>query len=167
MLWTSQPDPLSSEARCFIVVFQKTLLADIIIRDVHEKGYSGIRHTIQEANYLNSLATEADPTQQFAKRASLREAYHDLCSQFAGDAEPKETTELIEHLGKYRDDVDRSFMNVGAGGKELAAAADSLLSMASVLLEQMKSFRSSNSERIVTATSLAEALFGLLRKVTF
>ncbi|KAK5972761.1 hypothetical protein GCK32_003851 [Trichostrongylus colubriformis] len=123
----------------------------------------GLTNTqIQEANYLNSLATEADPTQQFAKRASLREAYHDICSQFAGDAEAKETTELIEHLGKSLDDVDRSYRNVGAGGKELAADADSLLSMASVLLEQMKSFRSSNSERIVTAASLAEALISFV-----
>ncbi|KAK6009183.1 Nse4 [Ostertagia ostertagi] len=117
---------------------------------------------VQEANYLNSLVTEEDPSQQFAKRASLREAYHDICSQFTGDAERKENGELIEHLGKSLEDVERSYQNVGAGGKELAADADSLLSMASVLLEQMKSFRSANSERIVTAASFAEALISFV-----
>ncbi|KAK6044675.1 hypothetical protein COOONC_17821 [Cooperia oncophora] len=69
------------------------------------------------------------------KRASLREAYHEICSQFAGDVERKESAHLIEHLGKSLEDVDRSYQSVGAGGKELAADADSLLSMANVLLE--------------------------------
>uniref|UniRef100_A0A7I5E5X4 Non-structural maintenance of chromosomes element 4 n=1 Tax=Haemonchus contortus TaxID=6289 RepID=A0A7I5E5X4_HAECO len=127
--------------------------------NVVEMADDGLTSTqVQEANYLNSLATAADPSQLFAKRASLREAYHGICSQFTGDTEKKESKELIENLGKSLEDVDRSYQSVGAGGKELAADADSLLSMASVLLEQMKSFRRSNSERIVTAKSLADAL---------
>ncbi|KAK6060382.1 Nse4 [Cooperia oncophora] len=132
--------------------------------DADEDGLTSTQ--IQEADYLNSLAAEADPSQQFAKRASLREAYHEICSQFAGDVERKESAHLIEHLGKSLEDVDRSYQSVGAGGKELAADADSLLSMANVLLEQMKSFRSSHSERIVTATSFADALMSFLSSVS-
>ncbi|VDO71549.1 unnamed protein product [Heligmosomoides polygyrus] len=115
--------------------------------DVGENGLTSVQ--IQEANYLNSLAVDSDPSQQFARRASIREAYHDICSQFTGEVQEKETPKLIENLEKSLLDVERSYQNVGAGGKELAADADSLLSMANVLWDQMKSFRSTNSERVV------------------
>lgn len=131
--------------------------------DVGENGLTSVQ--IQEANYLNSLAVDSDPSQQFARRASIREAYHDICSQFTGEVQEKETPKLIENLEKSLLDVERSYQNVGAGGKELAADADSLLSMANVLWDQMKSFRSTNSERVVTATSFGEALVHLMNSI--
>ncbi|WKX89140.1 hypothetical protein Q1695_008637 [Nippostrongylus brasiliensis] len=136
-------------------------------RDCDDPSAEGLTSTqIQEANYLNSLVVEADPTQQFAKRATLREAYHDICSQFEGDIGENESPEVIEHLEKSLQDVDRSYQSVGAGGKELAADANSLLSMANVLLDRMKSFRSSNSERVVTAASLAETLISYMNSLS-
>ncbi|PIO74153.1 Nse4 protein [Teladorsagia circumcincta] len=119
---------------------------------LNSKRFTDIQ--IQEANYLNSLVTEDDPSQQFAKRASLREAYHDICSQFTGETKAFSLSWFVNNVMR----VFQVMLRVGAGGKELAADADSLLSMASVLLEQMKSFRSANSERVVTAASFAEAL---------
>ncbi|VDL64724.1 unnamed protein product [Nippostrongylus brasiliensis] len=64
-------------------------------RDCDDPSAEGLTSTqIQEANYLNSLVVEADPTQQFAKRATLREAYHDICSQFEGDIGENESPEI-------------------------------------------------------------------------
>ncbi|KIH63908.1 Nse4 protein [Ancylostoma duodenale] len=79
---------------------------------------------------------------------------------FIGESatDAKENAELIVNLGKSLDDVDRSYRSVGAGGKELAADADTLLSMAKVLMSQMQSFQSTNAERTVTAASFADAL---------
>ncbi|VDM77459.1 unnamed protein product [Strongylus vulgaris] len=115
---------------------------------------------LEEAVLLSSQAGSAGPSEQFARRASIREAYQDICSQFKGDSltDVKEDAELIENLGKSFVDVDQSYKNVGAGGKELAADAETLLSMAKVLLSQMQSFQSSNAERTVTAANFADAL---------
>ncbi|ETN75940.1 Nse4 [Necator americanus] len=125
---------------------------------VREDGLT--RAQLEEATRLNSQVGAVDPTEQFAKRASIREAYQDICSQFEGEQRTNANgnTDLIENLGKSFDNVDRSYRSVGAGGKELAADADTLLSMAKVLMTQMQSFQSSNAERTVTAAKFADAL---------
>ncbi|VDM56906.1 unnamed protein product [Angiostrongylus costaricensis] len=120
---------------------------------VQEDGLT--RKQIEEANYLNSIVNNAEPSEYFAKRASLREAYQDICSQFEGEPEvDKEDSSLvIENLKKSLDDVDRSFQNIGAGGKELAADAETLLSMAKTLKTQIQSLQNANAERILHMTS--------------
>ncbi|EPB70696.1 Nse4 [Ancylostoma ceylanicum] len=126
-----------------------------------EEAEDGLtRAQLEEATLLSSQAAVVDPSEHFARRASIRETYKDICSQFEGEstADAKENAELIVNLGKSLDDVDRSYRSVGAGGKELAADADTLLSMAKVLMSQMQSFQSTNAERTVTAASFADAL---------
>uniref|UniRef100_A0A0K0DK99 Non-structural maintenance of chromosomes element 4 n=1 Tax=Angiostrongylus cantonensis TaxID=6313 RepID=A0A0K0DK99_ANGCA len=109
------------------------------------------RKQIEEANYLNSIVNNAEPSEYFAKRASLREAYQDICSQFEGvpEVDKEDSSVVIENLKKSLDDVDRSFQNIGAGGKELAADADTLLSMAKTLKAQMQSLQNANAERVI------------------
>ncbi|KAL6731697.1 hypothetical protein Aduo_002534 [Ancylostoma duodenale] len=126
-----------------------------------EEAEDGLtRAQLEEATLLSSQAAVDDPSEHFARRASIRETYKDICSQFEGESatDAKENAELIVNLGKSLDDVDRSYRSVGAGGKELAADADTLLSMAKVLMSQMQSFQSTNAERTVTAASFADAL---------
>ncbi|CAJ0595492.1 unnamed protein product [Cylicocyclus nassatus] len=139
--------------------------------DSEEEGgqeHGGLtRSQLEEAARLSSQVGATDPSAQFARRASIREAYQDICSQFEGDAvkEVKENAVLIENLEKSFADVDRSYENVGAGGKELAADAGTLLSMAKVLMSQMRTFQSSNAEKTVTAASFADALVHFLTSI--
>ncbi|KIH64371.1 Nse4 protein [Ancylostoma duodenale] len=131
-----------------------------------EEAEDGLtRAQLEEATLLSSQAAVDDPSEHFARRASIRETYKDICSQFEGESatDAKENAELIVNLGKSLDDVDRSYRSVGAGGKELAADADTLLSMAKVLMSQMQSFQSTNAERTVTAASFADALFLIVK----
>ncbi|KJH41257.1 phage tail component protein [Dictyocaulus viviparus] len=125
---------------------------------VEENGLT--KRQIQEANYLNSLVVEAEPSQYFAERALLRETYQNICSQFQEglEVDRNDNKHVIENLGNALENVERSYKNIGAGGKELAADADTLLSMAKILMTQMQSFQNANAERVVTTEGFAKAL---------
>ncbi|KAJ1356095.1 Non-structural maintenance of chromosomes element 4 A [Parelaphostrongylus tenuis] len=125
---------------------------------VEESGLT--RKQIIEAELLNSIVDKADPSEYFARRASLREAYQGICNQLEEKCEVDKggNSLLIDDLQKSLNDVERSYQDIGAGGKELAADAETLVSIAKTLSVQVNMLHNANAERVVTPENFANAL---------
>ncbi|KAJ1353332.1 Non-structural maintenance of chromosomes element 4 A [Parelaphostrongylus tenuis] len=108
---------------------------------VEENGLT--RKQIIEAESLNSIVDKADPSE----RASLCEAYQGICNQLEEKCEVDSggNSLLNDDLQKSLNDVERSYQDIGAGDKEVATDAETLVSIA-------------NAERVVTPENFANAL---------